>query len=231
MDRANQRLQELRAAARPTLVLDPEPSGEPASVALLPGSFDPVTVGHAAMADAAKARGHLVLLVYSVRTLPKDDAAPLPLLSEVDRIASVERFCAARGHLLGLCSHGLLAEQVDAADERFPSAELSLVIGSDKLLQLFDPVWYEDRDAVLATMFERANVLFATRAGDGAAVAEALARRENRRWAERVVPLDVSPDVAAVSSRVVRDRLRRGEDVSEHVPEEIVSVLPAAAQP
>ena len=46
-------LEELRQAERPRLVVVPEPKAEPASVALLAGSFDPLTVAHEAMAEAA----------------------------------------------------------------------------------------------------------------------------------------------------------------------------------
>ena len=39
-----------------------------------------------------------IALVYSVRTLPKDDDAVPPLLGEEQRILALERFCAARGY-------------------------------------------------------------------------------------------------------------------------------------
>jgi len=211
-------LEELRHAERPRLVVVPEPKAEPVSVALLAGSFDPLTVAHAAMAEAALHRVDLVLLVYSVRTLPKEGAPPASLLGEEERLVVLERFTANRefGLAVGLCSHGLIAEQVDAATSRFPDAALAVVLGSDKLLQLLDHRWYEDRDAMLDPMFSRARALYALRAGDEEAVQAAL--REHDRWLASIERLEISPRVAAVSSREVRDRIRRGEDVSELIP-------------
>ena len=210
-------LQELRRSDRPRLVLRPDPQAAPGSVALLAGSFDPITVAHAAMADAALGRAELVVLLYSARTLPKEPGAPPSMLEELDRLALLDRFVAGRpGLTVGVCSHGLLAEQVDAAAERFPGAELWVVLGSDKLLQLFDRGWYEDRDAVLDPMFARARVLFAVREGDEAAVMAAL--QANARWRGFVERLGVPPEIASISSRLVRERRRRGEDVSGLVP-------------
>src|SRR5205823_2390898 len=109
---------------------------------------------------------------------------------------------------------GLLADQVEAAGDRFPSAELAVVIGSDKLLQLLDPSWYDDRDRVLDAMFHRASVSFVMRVGDETAVGEALALPGNDRWAGRIIRLPVSGEVAAVSSSEIRDLVRRGKDVT-----------------
>jgi len=173
-------LEELRHAERPRLIVVPEPDTEPASVALLAGSFDPLTVAHEAMAESASHGVDLVVLVYSVRTLPKEGEGSPPLLGQEERLAALERFTHERGALaVGLCSHGLIAEQVDAATSRFPNAALAVVLGSDKLLQLLDHRWYEDRDAVLDPMFSRARVLYALRAGDEDALEGAL--REHDR--------------------------------------------------
>jgi nicotinamide-nucleotide adenylyltransferase len=201
------------------------PEDQPASIALLPGSFDPLTVGHAAMARAAAEQAALVVLVYSVRTLPKEGSALPPLLGETERLIALARFCAARGYSVGLCSHGLLVEQVEAAEEGFPGSELILVVGSDKLLQVLDPRWYDDVEAALTGLFDRASVALAMRAGDGEAVVQELANPAIARWVSRIRPLDVPPDVAAVSSRDVRERIARGEIVSELVPEEFLEAL------
>src|SRR5439155_15160968 len=140
-----------------------------------------------------------------------------------------QRFCAARpGHAVGVASHGPLSEQVEAAAERFPEAELFLVMGSDKALQVLDPKWYADRDSVLHGLFRRARVLYADRAGQEGAVGELLVRPENRGWRDRFERLDVNPDVASVSSRRVRQLLRRGEDVRSIVPPEAWEAIRAA---
>lgn len=199
------------------MLVEPDPGG-PRRVALLPGSFDPITVAHASLAEAAREWADAVVLVYSVRTVPKDVDAEPPLLSEGERIEALRKFCATQGAVLGLCSHGLLVDQVRAAAARFPGAELALVVGSDKVLQLLDSGWYEDRDAALEDLFGPAVVWYAIRAGDAEAVAGALADPSNERWRARFRQIDVPPDVAALSSRLVRALLRRGRDVSPLLP-------------
>jgi nicotinic acid mononucleotide adenylyltransferase len=211
-------LEALRSVTTPRLVVEPDP-GNPRRVALLPGSFDPITVAHAALAEAVRDWADVVVLVYSVRTVPKDVDAEPPLLSERERVEALTRFCAARpGTAAGLCSHGLLVEQIHAAVRVFPAAELALVVGSDKVLQLFDPGWYHDRHAAMEELFGHATVLYAIRAGEKEALRAVLADPANSRWTGRLGQIDVAPEVAAVSSRTVRARLRRGEDVSGLLP-------------
>jgi nicotinic acid mononucleotide adenylyltransferase len=210
----------VRSASDPVLEVVPDPGPAPA-VALLAGSFDPLTVGHEALARAALSRSTVVALVYSLGTLPKEGAGPPPLLPERARLRVLERFCATRrGHFVGLASHGLLSEQAEAAAERFPGAKLFLVMGSDKVLQLLDPKWYADRDAALHALFLRAHVLYAERAGQGGAVRDELSRPENRGWRGSFERMDVAPGIAAVSSRRVRELLRRGGDARSLLPHE-----------
>ena len=208
---------ELRSGDRPRLVLWPERAATPRSIALLAGSFDPITVAHVAMAEAAREVAELVVLVYAVRTLPKEGGAGSPLVPEGERIRTVAAVCASRpATAAGLCSHGLLADQVAAAEDRFPGAGVTLVVGSDKLAQLFDPRrpgprTTADRDAALAGLFAHADVRYAVRAGDD--VRGALRIAGELGHGDRIRPLPVDPAVAAVSSRTVREALRAGRDV------------------
>jgi cytidyltransferase-like protein len=194
-------------------------------VALLSGSFDPLTLGHVALSEAALDHANLVLLVYSVRTLPKEGSAPGPLLSEEERLAVLEAFCERRPRMEpALSSHGLLAEQVQAASARFPSSDLALVMGSDKVRQLLDPSWYEDREATLRPLFSRARILYAVRAGEKGVVEELL-RAESQNWRHRFQRLEVPSDMAALSSRRVRELVAAGQDVSGLLPPEALALV------
>lgn len=220
-------LAKLRSSERPRLVLWPDREAAPASVALLAGSFDPVTNAHLELARAASGEAELVVLTFSARTLSKEPGAAGPLLSEPERIRALVAVCdGRRGLVVGLCSHGLLADQVAAAGERFPGARISVVLGSDKLAQLFDPRWYKDRDAALAALFRAAEVRYAVRAGDDAAAA--LVAAASLGHAALVHSLDVDPDVAAISSRVAREVARSGGDVSGLVPAEALAAVTEA---
>jgi len=216
----------LRTSDIPRLVLWPEDANGPSdravgSAAVLSGSFDPLTVAHEAVARAAAGAADAVVLLYSPRTLPKEPGTAGPLLSESERLDVLERFCASRPKVaLGLCSHGLLVDQVRAAMGRFPGAELTVVLGSDKLIQLFVPHWYEDRDEALGALFGAAAIRYALRRGDGEAVAALLADAAGAGWTDRIERLDVDPVVAAVAARDVRERARSGAPVDPLVPPE-----------
>jgi nicotinic acid mononucleotide adenylyltransferase len=223
----DQQLTRLRRAESPTLLVTGEPTPRPKSIALLSGSFDPMTVAHAALADGASRLVDLVLLVYSARTLPKEESAPPSLLRETDRLEALERFRQRHAKTaVAISSHGLLAEQVEAARERFPTQGLFMVVGSDKVLQMLDPKWYEDRDRTLEGLFREAVVLYADRAGEESAVEAALKRPENAPWADRFKRLNVPARVAAVSSTSVRTLIEAGKNPSDLVVEEFRPYLP-----
>jgi nicotinic acid mononucleotide adenylyltransferase len=197
----------------------------PASVGLLAGSFDPMTVAHAALAEALRAHAaDLVLLVYSPRTMPKSDGAEPPLLTPEQRVASMAAWCAPRpGFEAAICSHGLYADQAEAAARAFPGAEIVVGLGTDKVLQLFDSAWYEDRDAALTKLFDVASVAYAAR-GTHEGVESLL--QENAPWASKLIPLRLPAEVRDVSSANVRSLLRRGKDATPLIPAEVVRFLP-----
>ena len=209
---------------RPRLeVLGPAPPAV-ASVGLVAGSFDPMTAAHAALAEAVGTE--LVLLVWSPATLPKETGPggdpSAPLLPPEDRLAALAAWCHGRPWArAAISSHGLLADQIEAAEASFPRARLVLGVGSDKLRQLFDPVWYDDRDAALERMFARAEVVAAARDAD---------RVEVPGWLDRIRTVDLPAGLAAVSSRAVRAAVRQGKDVAGTVPPEVLPFVAPASR-
>ena len=209
-------------------VLWPYVPGAPERIGLVSGSFDPMTLAHTALADALGSAADLVLFLYSPATLPKEpgpggDPEP-PLLDPRDRVASLLAYCRSKpGRGVALCSHGLFADQAEAVARAFPGAEIVFGMGSDKVVQLVDPAWYEDRDIALDRLFSRAGVAYAAREGDQDRLAAAL--EEGHRWGERIRPLAVPAELAALSSRRVREQLGRGGDVTALVPSEVIPFI------
>ena len=195
--------------------------GEGGSIGLVPGSFDPMTVAHVALAEAAA--GHAIL-VWSPATLPKERSSgghpEPPLLDPVRRIESLLAFAEAHPVIgVAISSHGRYVDQAEAFARTFPGARPVIAVGSDKVLQLLDPVWYDDRDAALARLFAVADIAYAARSGGEEELDRLLASEP--RWAPRLRQLDVSPTLARISSRDVRRRVRAGEDVGALVPEQV----------
>lgn len=206
-------------------LLWPPFSDTPRRVGLVSGSFDPMTVAHAALAESLRDRADLVLFLYSVRTLPKQEGpggrAGQPLLSARDRVASLLAYVRLRPGLgVALSSHGLYADQAEGARRAFPEADLIFGVGADKVVQLVDPGWYEDRDAALARLFSLARMAYAAREGEDERLTEALAGA--REWGDRFEAITLTPEVAGISSRAVREALSRGRDVQHLVPPEVL---------
>jgi len=132
-----------------------------------PGSFDPLTIAHVAIAEAARAAAALdcVDLALSRRALGKDDGAHTSIET---RTRAIEDAAVTRPWL-GVIVTG---EQLIADIARGYDA---VVMGADKWAQVRDPQWYGGevaaRDAALASL---PRVLVAPRPGFDTEGAEAL---------------------------------------------------------
>jgi hypothetical protein len=116
-------------------------------VAAYPGTFDPPTVAHLAIAEAALHQGGLdaVELVVSLEPLGKAPAVP----TLADRLAVLSDVCASRPWLSVAVSDARLIVDVCAGYD-------CVVMGADKWLQVVDPAWYDGsvtaRDAAVASL-------------------------------------------------------------------------------
>ncbi|MDP8924504.1 MAG: hypothetical protein M3O34_16740, partial [Chloroflexota bacterium] len=178
------------------------------SVALLPGSFNPPTVAHLALARAGLERGaDAALFSLATRTVDKEVVTGAGL---EDRLLLLE-LLAARDPRLGvlLVNRGLYVDQAAAVRAAFPGLrEVVFLVGHDKIVQIFDPRYYDDRDAALERLFGLARFLVAPRAEAGPGeLAALLDRPENRRFASAVRPLDIAPMLRDVASSAVRARV------------------------
>lgn len=220
-----------RAAAQAVVLVEAEVT-PPASqiVAILAGSFDPLTNAHLALARAAREVGgcDAVYLALSRQTVDKE-ARVRP--TDTDR-ALLLRQVAMREPGLGvvLFNRGLYAEQAVAARAAFPKAELRFIVGFDKARQIFDPRYYADRDAALRQLFSHVSLLVAPRAdATPEALAELLDRRENAPFRGRVSALPFDPAWATDSATVVREAARAGAPFAALVSPETVAFIAALA--
>ena len=150
-----------------------------------PGSFDPLTIAHLAIADAAVQQAALdgLDLAISHVALAKEDAATAPVAA---RLAAIERAARSRPWLRGTATDARLIADIARGYD-------AVVMGADKWAQVRDPAWYGGdeaaRDAAVAAL---PHVLVVPRPGFGIEGAEVL---------------DIDPDLAHVSST----RARAGE--------------------
>lgn len=194
----------------------------PASrIALLPGSFNPPTSAHLLLAERALGDGFdAVVFLLARNTAGKKATGLLP----EDRLLAL-RSIAPHRTAIAVSSAPLYCDQAEAAVRAFPGAAISILVGSDKLAQIFDASWYGDRDAALDRLFGAARVVVSPR-GDGAdAVTQLLQRDANRRWAGRVDVLPLHPAVGDLSSTRVRGLLTSGADPSGLMPAPVAALM------
>jgi nicotinamide-nucleotide adenylyltransferase len=193
----------------------------PRRLGVLTGSFNPLTRAHVALAQAGRRAGlDIVLLAITVQTIDKERVAGLAL---DERLELLIRYARRRRRLaVGAFNQGLYVDQARALAARWPETALSFLIGYDKLLQILDPRYYTDREAALAALFTRADLLVAPRDRFGPEEIETLlARPENAPYGKHIRPLRLPPgaaDLRPLSATEVRDRVAAGTDIAHLVP-------------
>jgi len=202
----------------------------PRTLGVLAGSFNPPTRGHVALVEAARRAGvDAILLLLPLRAVDKE---AVTRASAVDRALMLTEWAAHHpGTGVALVNRGLYVEQAVLLTAAFPDSRIVFIVGHDKITQIFDPRYYEERDAALRALFARASFRVAPRAGQGdAALRALLVQAENALFAASVAPLAVDADVDALSSTAVRERARAGEPWEALVPDEAARFI-REAQP
>jgi nicotinamide-nucleotide adenylyltransferase len=195
------------------------------SLAVLPGAYNPPTKAHLALSTAALERA-FDAVAFSVGTVTIDKSEiglgldeRLHLLCEICR--EEPRWSVV------LHNRGLYAEQAEALRRSFPEIDrLVFVVGMDKVGQIFDPRYYADFGRSLGDLFDRARLLVAARGTlDRAALDQLLEQGPARPFAHRIEWLELDPQVRDVSATAIRERLARGEPVSEWLPSPVERYL------
>ncbi|HTK10372.1 MAG TPA: hypothetical protein VL485_24590 [Ktedonobacteraceae bacterium] len=203
-------LDQLKRDATPRALPVPgslQPRGD---VVVLPGSFNPPTSAHLALLKAAHSYIHQhrapiqLYAAFTIHTVDKE-AVERPLL--LDRVLLLQKLLRRIPHTgILLINRGLYVEQAEGIRRSFPSVrQIFFLMGYDKIVQIFDPRYYEDRDAALSRLFSLAQVLVVPRGdGDEQDVSALLQQPQNQQFARFVHPLPFSPAYRDVSSTRVR---------------------------
>jgi nicotinamide-nucleotide adenylyltransferase len=206
-----------------------DPPAPGARLGLLAGSFNPPTIAHQTLATAGLTAGGLDHAWYalSTRTVDKEVVTGAGL---EDRLLLLDLLTAADRRLgTLLLNRGLYVDQARLIRAAYPLlGELVFLVGFDKIVQIFDPRYYEDRDAALEQLFALATFLVAPRGEDEApALTTLLDRPENRRFAGAVRPLDLPPELREVASSRVRVGLADGGQPNQTVPPAVTAFVEA----
>jgi cytidyltransferase-like protein len=131
-------------------------SGAVTRVAAYPGTFDPPTIAHLAVAEAARrACGvDLVELVLSVDPIGKAGATPVE-----ERVAALEAAVAGHDWLtVAVSEHRLISDVAAGYDV--------VVMGADKWAQVLDPTYHPSEDEWRASLAKLPAIVAVARRGD-----------------------------------------------------------------
>jgi nicotinate (nicotinamide) nucleotide adenylyltransferase len=186
--------------------------GPAASLAILPGAFNPPTRAHIAMAEAALGVAGEVLFVLP-RVFPHKQytAAGLEYRLELLRaaLAGNTRFS------LGVSERGLFIDLArEARADYSPQTEIYLLCGRDAAERIVS--WDYGEAEGIARQLESFRLLVAGRGGHYEPPEEIRDRVER-----------VELDLAEISSSEVRRRIRAAEPWRELVPEPVVPLIEA----
>lgn len=208
-------LEELAPQAPPRALLVPGSPLPRREIIVFPGSFNPPTTAHLALLKQARhfaqleaSHGREPMQLYAAlsKHIVDKETVERPLL--LDRILLLDNLLRSRFPRVGilLFNRGLYVEQAQAVHTAFPQVKrLLFLIGFDKIVQILDPHYYEDRDAALQNLFALAELLVAPRGDEGArSLDELLQRPENQPFARYIHPLPFDPAYREISSTQIR---------------------------
>ena len=186
-------------------------------VGLLPGTYNPPTMAHVALGEAAQRRFDLDQVVQIIpRSLPHKRIARPTVEHRLEWIAELARL--REGWAACACEAGLVVDMVDAVRREVGDAcELFVIAGRDAAERY--AAWdYGDREA-FGDQLKRFTLLVGAR-GESYRVAP--------EHTGRILPFEIAPAHAETSSSMVRSAIARGEDWDHLVPAEIHDGVAAA---
>ncbi len=213
-------LDQLQPEAEAQALLVPGSAQPRGAIIVFPGSFNPPTTAHLALlkqarqfailhTQALEVSRHIQLYAALSKHIVDKEYVERPLL--LDRIMLLNMLLRRRLPHTGvmLFNRGLYVEQARAVRTAFPAVKkLFFLIGFDKIVQILDPHYYEDRDAALVELFKLAELLVAPRGADGVgALTDLLREPQNRPFARSIFALPFNAAYRDISSTRIRQDL------------------------
>lgn len=202
-------------------ILFPCPAA-PRRVGILCGSFNPLTRAHGELADRARQVFQLDCVFFTLArvTVDKEQVTEMGL---EDRLLLLSLYAQRHGHLgVAAVNRGLYFEQARAFRALFgPQVALHFITGMDKLVQIFDPRYYDDRELALRQLFSLTSLLIANRGDmDQDTFLRLLEQPHNRPYRPFLHFFRLPDTVTELSATAIRQAVAAGEVLGDRVPPE-----------
>jgi nicotinate (nicotinamide) nucleotide adenylyltransferase len=190
-------------------------------VGILCGAFNPPTLAHVELARRAKEGFKLDHILFTMGRITVDKEK-VEGISLEDRMLLLSLMVKELGWAsVAAVNKGLYFEQAKAFRTLLGNKpRLFFAVGMDKVMQIFDPRYYQDRDTALKGLFTEVQLIAANRGPLGENELKAfLSRNENQVYEDRVHPLTLPEGLKDLTSTELRARIRRGESVQDQLPD------------
>ncbi len=190
------------------------------------GSFNPITVAHTKMIDAAQKEYNLdeILLILARANVDKDVFG----LSLAERLFTLKLYAENRQDFsVAACSHGKFIEKIEALTPAYPhGTHFSFIVGYDTFIRLFDPKYYTDLHSALEALFSQCHFIVGNRQDyDAKAVARVMEMPDYRRYAGCIDVIQLPDLYADISSTAIRAQIEAGKSVDHLVPSDVGEFL------
>lgn len=190
-------------------------------IGVLSGSFNPPTLAHVELGARAREVFGLDRVVFTLSRVTVDKPELEGLFLE-DRLLLLSLVAREVGWAsVAATNRGLYCEQASAMRSLFgKEPRLYFIVGMDKVRQIFDPVYYEEREKALLALFTEAQLIAAGRGGSAREELEGLlAEERNQGFQDRVYFLRMPDETTMISSSAVRAAIERGGPAPGQVPQ------------
>jgi len=181
-------------------------SGHPGRLGILPGAFNPPTLAHLALAEAALACSEVDEVVFVLpRSLPHKEFSGATLDQRLEMLLSI---CSDPAHSVALSDAGLFLEIAEECRAPYgKQVRLTFLCGRDAAERIAN--WDYGRPDAFPEMLGKFHLLVAARGGEYEVPAKCRAA---------IRPLLLSADFDHVSGSEVRARIARREPWEHLVP-------------
>jgi nicotinate-nucleotide adenylyltransferase len=185
----------------------------PSYLGVLGGAYNPITLAHLAIADAAVAEMHLHEILFCLPEVPPHKSifgASLEQRLEMMELAVRDRPYAT----VGLCSHGLFLDMERALRHEYaPETEVFFITGRDAAERIL--TWeYDDTEGTLREMFNTFQFIVCDREGTF------VLPNDPRLipYHHRIHHFSIPEGFDHISSTAIRERRQRHEPIDDLVP-------------
>jgi nicotinic acid mononucleotide adenylyltransferase len=204
-------------------LIDSNRGFESTRIGILSGSFNPPTLAHIELARRAKQNFKIDHILYTVSRVIIDKER-VEGLSLEDRLLLLSLIAEEEGSTsVAAVNRGLYFEHAKAFRSLLgKKSRIYFVVGMDKVIQIFDPRYYQDRDTALKGLFTETQLIAAARSSWGREdLEQLLGREENRPYEDRIFSLTLPEELKGLSSSQLRTVVAKGESVGGQLPEAV----------